>query len=108
MNRLPQSAFQQETPTEAAQRARDERIFAMVEEFRQDCRDKKLIIYPGSFVDEETAAILLSKSLRTVQDWRYAGIGPTPHRLGPGRKKWGYTLRNLAIFVEDRRKDFSV
>lgn len=71
-----------------------------VEALRQHCLDNDLTILPGDRVREDTAAILLGRSVNTLRNWRCQGAPLPVYRSGAGRGRLTYRLQDLAEHLD--------
>ena len=55
-------------------------------------------LLPGDLVDEREAAAILSISVQTLRNWRWARKGPRTRKIG--QRLVRYHLADLAAFVE--------
>lgn len=57
-------------------------------------------LQPGDLVDEREAAAILSASVQTLRNWRWAGKGPRVRKIGLRLVR--YHKADLAAFVEGK------
>jgi predicted DNA-binding transcriptional regulator AlpA len=54
-------------------------------------------LQPGDLVDEREAAAILSASVQTLRNWRWAGKGPRVRKIG--QRLVRYHRADLAAFI---------
>lgn len=77
----------------------DTDVAVILDEMRAACREWEVVVLPGERVRTDEAARLIGWQPRTLEHWRYEGIGPEVTR-GP---RPSYTLAALAVHVATER-----
>lgn len=72
---------------------------AILDELRDSCGRMGMTVWHDGTVDTETAALLLGRAVRTLENWRSAGTGPE-YVAG---KRIRYRLTALAAWLATER-----